>query len=135
MFKQFQPNSRLQPLQRKPVQHSDEMFHDVVPSLAGVCAHIEIEQLPDFMVVEVPAWVDGKGVAGIQLDAMPQGFGGLLANQVAVHDLTAQAIIEGSKDLAAQALLVDPVVDRVAAVEPLIDTMVELQSDYLGYLR
>ena len=94
-----------------------------------------IKQLPDFMVVEVPAWVDGKGVAGIQLDAMPQGFGGLLANQVAVHDLTAQAIIEGSKDLAAQALLVDPVVDRVAAVEPLIDTMVELQSDYLGYLR
>jgi alpha-galactosidase len=65
---------------------------------------------------------------------MPRGFGGLLANQVAVHDLTAQAIIDGSKDLALQALLVDPVVDRVGAAEPLIEKMIELQPEYLGYL-
>jgi len=93
-----------------------------------------IAQLPDFMVVEVPAWVDGKGVEGIRLEAMPRGFGGLLANQVAVHDLTAQAILEGSKDLVVQALLVDPVVDRVGEAERLVDTMIELQPEYLGYL-
>jgi alpha-galactosidase len=94
-----------------------------------------IAQLPDFMVVEVPAWIDRKGVEGIRLDAMPRGFAGLLANQVAVHDLTAQAIIDSSRDLAAQALLVDPVVDRVEAIEPMIDAMIERQPDYLGYLR
>lgn len=94
-----------------------------------------IKQLPDFMVVEVPAWVDRKGIEGIRLDAMPQGFAGLLANQVAVHDLTAQAIIDGSRDLVAQALLVDPVVDRVGMIEPMIDMMIELQPEYLGYLR
>ena len=94
-----------------------------------------IPQLPDFIVVEVPAWVDRKGISGIRLDAMPRGFAGLLANQVAVHDLSAQAIIEGSKDLVVQALLVDPVVDRVGAAEPLIEAMVELQPEYLGYLR
>jgi len=94
-----------------------------------------IPQLPDFIVVEVPAWVDRKGISGIRLDAMPQGFAGLLANQVAVHDLAAQAIIEGSRDLVVQALLVDPVVDRVGAVEPLVEAMVGLQPEYLGYLR
>ena len=94
-----------------------------------------IPQLPDFIVVEVPAWVDGKGISGIRLDSIPQGFAGLLANQVAVHDLVAQAIIEGSKDLAVQALLVDPVVDKVGAAAPLIEAMVELQPRYLGYLR
>jgi alpha-galactosidase len=94
-----------------------------------------ISQLPDFMVVEVPAHIDGKGVEGIRLDSMPRGFGGLLANQVAVHDLTAQAIIDGSKDLVLQALLVDPVVDRVGRAEDLIETMIELQPEYLGYLR
>jgi alpha-galactosidase len=94
-----------------------------------------IPQLPDFIVVEVPAWVDRKGISGIRLDAMPQGFAGLLANQVAVHDLVAQAIIEGSRDLVVQALLVDPVVDRVGAIEPLVDTMIGLQTEYLGYLR
>ena len=94
-----------------------------------------IAQLPDFMVVEVPGWIDRKGIEGIRLDAMPQGFAGLLANQVAVHDLTAQAIIERSKDLAMQALLVDPVVDQAAAVEPMVDAMIERQPEYLGYLR
>jgi alpha-galactosidase len=94
-----------------------------------------IPQLPDFMVVEVPAWIDRKGISGIRLDAMPRGFGGLLANQVAVHDLLAQAIIEGSKDLVLQALLVDPVVDRVGAAEPMIRAMIELQPEFLGYLR
>lgn len=94
-----------------------------------------IKQLPDFMVVEVPAWIDGKGVEGIRLDAMPQGFAGLLANQVAVHDMAAEAIIRGSKDLVVQALLVDPVVDKVDAIAELVDVMIERQSDYLGYLR
>ncbi len=94
-----------------------------------------IPQLPSFMVVEVPASVDAEGLTGIRLDAMPRGFAGLLANQVAVHDLTAQAIIEGSKDLVLQALLVDPVVDQVGAAEALIETMIALQPEYLGYLR
>lgn len=111
---------------------TDERYEEAAVNLpnAGFIA-----QLPDFMVVEVPAWVDGKGVTGIRLDAMPRGFGGLLANQVAVHDLTAQAIIDGSKDLVLQALLVDPVVDRVGEAERLIETMIELQPKYLGYLR
>ncbi|MDP6376570.1 MAG: hypothetical protein QF921_00150 [Pseudomonadales bacterium] len=94
-----------------------------------------IAQLPEFMVVEVPAWVDGKGVHGISLDAIPRGFAGLLCNQIAVHDLTAEAIIQQSKALALQALLVDPVVDKVEAAVELLDVMISQQSDYLGYLR
>jgi alpha-galactosidase len=93
-----------------------------------------IPQLPEFMVVEVPAWVDGEGVHGITLDAMPKGFAGLLANQVAVHDLTAEAILHESKALVLQALLVDPVVDKVDAAEALIETMIALQPEHLGYL-
>ena len=94
-----------------------------------------IPQLPDFRVVEVPGWIDRKGVEGIRLDAMPAGFAGLLANQVAVHDLTAEAILEKSRDLVIQALLVDPVVDRASPVEEMVQSMIERQPDYLGYLR
>ena len=46
-----------------------------------------------------------------------------------------QAIIDGSKDLVLQALLVDPVVDQVGNAEPLIEAMISLQPEYLGYLR
>ena len=111
---------------------SDERYEEAAVNLPNQGF---IPQLPDFLVVEVPAWIDRKGISGIRLGAMPQGFAGLLANQVAVHDLAAQAIIEGSRDLVVQALLVDPVVDRVGAVEPLVEAMVELQPEYLGYLR
>jgi alpha-galactosidase len=122
-----------------------ERFVEIVEGIVGDARYEEaavnvpnrgfISQLPDWIVVEVPAWIDGKGVQGIRLDAMPRGFAGLLANQVGVHDLTAQAVIDGSKDLVAQALLVDPVVDRAGAVEPLIEAMIELQPKYLGYLE
>jgi len=122
-----------------------ERFVEIVEGIVGDARYEEaavnvpnrgfIPQLPEWIVVEVPAWVDGKGVHGIRLDEMPRGFAGLLTNQVAVHDLTAQAVIEGSKTLVAQALLVDPVVDRVTPVEGLIDAMIELQPEFLGYLR
>jgi alpha-galactosidase len=111
---------------------TDERYEEAAVNLPN---HGFIPQLPDFMVVEVPAWIDRKGVEGIRLDAMPQGFAGLLANQVAVHDLTAQAIIDGSRDLVAQALLVDPTVDQARAIEPMIDAMIERQPEFLGYLR
>ncbi|MAI80220.1 MAG: alpha-glucosidase [Deltaproteobacteria bacterium] len=94
-----------------------------------------IQALPEWMVVEVPGWIDEKGVTGIPLEKMPLGFAGLLANQVAVHDVSAQAIIEGSKDLVVQALLVDPIVDKVSGAEELVNRMLELQPEYLGYLR
>ena len=93
-----------------------------------------VPQLPDFIAVEVPAWVDATGIEGIALPSMPKGFVGLLSNQVAVHDLTAEAILHGSKDLALQALLVDPVVDKVGAAEELVEVMISLQPEHLGYL-
>lgn len=94
-----------------------------------------IPNFPEFMTVEVPAWVDGGGIEGIALPEMSKGFIGLLSNQVAVHDLCAEAILQESKELALQALLVDPVVDRVAAAGELLDAMIALQPEYLGYLR
>ena len=64
-------------------------------------------------MVEVPATVDKNGMHGVPLGNLPAGFAGLLMNQVAVHDLTAEAILQKSKALALQALLVDPMVNRV----------------------
>ncbi len=93
-----------------------------------------IPQLPDWIVVEVPGIIDASGVRGRSPGPIPTGFAGLLMNQAAVHDLTAEAIISGSKDLVLQALLVDPVVDKLEEAEEMLDTMLSLQPDYLGYL-
>ncbi len=94
-----------------------------------------IKGLPADIVVEVPALVDGKGVHGIRLEGYPKGFLGLLQNQVAIHELTAEAVLTGSKEAVLQALLVDPVVDKVAPAERMLETILLLQSQYLGYIQ
>jgi len=93
-----------------------------------------IPQLPDWIVVEVPALISAGGVEGVSPGTIPSGFAGLLANQVAVHDLTAEAILSRSKDLALQALLVDPIVDHFEAASEMLDSMLRVQPDHLGYL-
>ncbi|MBV0842058.1 alpha-glucosidase [Serratia liquefaciens] len=93
-----------------------------------------IKQLPDFIAVEVPAIIDRKGVHGIKVN-MPAGIGGLLSNQIAIHDLTADAVIEGSRDLVIQALLVDSVNDKCRAIPELVDVMISRQSPWLDYLK
>ena len=94
-----------------------------------------IADLPDWLVVEVPATVDKDGVHGIPMGRLPNGFLGLLMNQVAVHDLTAEAVLNKSRSAALQALLVDPVVNRYHGMEDLLDTMIQYQEKWLGYLK
>jgi len=120
----------------------------VVPIIDGILSHDEFEEgavnipnkgfildFPEFMVVEVPAMVNKEGVHGIPIgDKLPKGFTGLLYNQVAIHKLTADTVLSGSREIALQALLVDPIVDKVGAAEKMLDTMLELQQDYLGYI-
>jgi len=94
-----------------------------------------IGELPDWIVVEVPATVDKNGVHGIALGKLPSGYAGLLLNQVAVHDLTAEAILKKSKAAALQALLVDPIVNQYCGLEEMLDTMIDYQEKWLGYLK
>ncbi len=94
-----------------------------------------IKNLPDWLVVEVPATVDKNGLHGVPLGWLPRGFAGLLMNQAAVHDLTAEAVLEKSRAAALQALLVDPVVCQYNRLEEMLDTMIEYQHKWLGYLK
>jgi alpha-galactosidase len=93
-----------------------------------------IRQLPEFIAVEVPAIVDKKGLHGIALD-IPPGIAGLLTNQIAIHDLNAEAVLRKSRDLVIQALLVDSVNDKCRNIPDLVDLMIERQSPYLDYLK
>jgi alpha-galactosidase len=79
--------------------------------------------------------VDKDGVHAVRMGRLPAGFLGLLTNQVGVHDLTADAILQKSRSAALQALLVDPVVNRYDGIEEMLDTMIEYQEKWLGYLN
>lgn len=94
-----------------------------------------IRDLPNWLVLEVPAIVSADGFRGIAPTNISKPFLGLLHNQVAIHDMTAEAILTGSKEALINALMVDPVVDVYQPLEKLVETMLELQPEYLGYFR
>jgi len=54
---------------------------------------------------------------------------------IAIHDLTAEAILQGSRDLVIQALLVDSVNNKCRAIPELVDVMISRQSPWLDYLK
>ncbi|MBU2514273.1 alpha-glucosidase [bacterium] len=110
----------------------DLNYEEAAVNLAN---HGLVNDFPGFLAMEVPAIISKKGVVGVPLGDLPKGFAGLLHNQVAIHDMTAEACLSGSKDIVMQALLVDPVVDKVSAAEKMLDTMLDLQQEYLGYIK
>ena len=94
-----------------------------------------IAELPDFVAVEVPCRVDKQGIHGTVLPELPKGYAALLRNYTGVYDLTAEAILRKSKQLVIQALLVNPVVNKVREIEDLVDLMISNQQRWLGYLN
>ena len=94
-----------------------------------------IKQIPNDIVVEVPAMVNKGGIKGITLDNYPDNFASILVNQVGTIRLTTTAVLEKSKEAAFQALLADPVVDNFNSAEKLLDTMIKFQSNHLDYLK
>ena len=94
-----------------------------------------IDCLPNDIVVEVPAIINKTGIHGIKLENYPNSFGSLLNSQVGTIQLTTKAILNESKQTAIHALLADPLVENPNSASSLVDTMIEFQKDYLGYLK
>ena len=126
-----------------------EEYWRVVPIMEGVLTnsnHEElainivnnglIKSLPDDIVVEVPGIINKDGVKGVNVDSiMPLAFSSLLSNRVGVLRMCAQAAIYKSRKIALQALLVDTTNNSILQTEKLLDTIIDLQKDYLGYLK
>lgn len=124
-----------------------ELHERVVPIMDGIVSGVAYEEaavnipndgfiadLPSWLAVEVPAMVDTKGVHGIKLD-IPAGIRGLLSNQIGIHNMTAEAILQKKKSLVVEALLVDPVVTVSKGIPDLVDHMIAEQSPWLDYLK
>jgi alpha-galactosidase len=94
-----------------------------------------IPELPGFVAVEVPCRVDENGISPAEIPPLPQGYAALLRNYCGVYDLTAEAVIQRSRKLATQAILVNPVVHTVANIDELVTHMIDLQPHWLGYLE
>jgi len=90
-----------------------------------------IPNLPAEAAVEVPLQVDAAGVHPISLGPLPEPIARLLSMQVSVQQLSVEAAVHASKELALQALLIDPVVNSTTAAVKVLEELWEVNRPYI----
>jgi alpha-galactosidase len=88
----------------------------------------QISNLPQGAIVETPGLLNALGVTGIPVGPLPQGIAELLRREITVSHLTVDAVVHGDRDLALQALLLDPVIRD-------LDVARDVLEDYLTTYR
>jgi alpha-galactosidase len=94
-----------------------------------------VDNLPQDIIVECPATADKNGVHGVSVGSMPSGLAALMKNQAIVQDLCVEAALMASRKKALEALLADPAVDSLSSAEKMLDEIMQLQKEWLGYLE
>lgn len=90
-----------------------------------------IENLPQDLIIEGPAWVDGNGVEGIKMGSLPKNIAALLRIEASIQDVCVEAILTESKDLAIACLAMDTKVGSFKMAENIYRDLYKLQKDYL----
>jgi len=90
-----------------------------------------IPNLPGDLGVEVPILVDAAGVHPVSLGPLPDAIAKLLSVQASVQQLAVEAAVRGSKEIALEALLIDPVVNSAAAAVKVLDELWEVNRPYI----
>lgn len=90
-----------------------------------------IPNLPERAAVEVPVMADMAGLHPVSLGPLPDPVAKLMNIQVSVQQLAVEAAMHASKELALQALLIDPVVNSATAARDLLDELWEFNRPYI----
>jgi alpha-galactosidase len=90
-----------------------------------------IPNLPAELAVEVPVTVDAAGVHPVSLGPLSDPIAKLMSMAANVQQLAVEAAMHASKELALQALLIDPVVNSASAAVQLLDELWEINRPYI----
>lgn len=123
----------LSPSGEKAVELICAIYYDVPTMIPSAIVKNDgaIGRLPDDVAVEIPVFADGSGVRRVMPPALPEGVIGLMNNQVSAQRLSVLAAATGSKEIAYQALLCDPVVNSTVAAQRINDELFEINRPYI----
>jgi alpha-galactosidase len=113
----------------------------MIENIAGASTHYhlaanltndgQISNLPLGCTVETPVVVDGAGIHPVHMGAFPEAVAEIMRREVAVAQLSVDAVIEGSREKALQCLLLDPVVNDFEQAGQILDDYLTSYRDYL----
>lgn len=102
----------------------------VIPS-AIVYNDGAISNLPGDLAVEIPIIVDKDGIHKVHIGRLPDAVSAILSLQIGAQQMAVTAAVNGSREAALQALLVDPAVNSTAAAERVLDRLWKINQPYI----
>jgi alpha-galactosidase/6-phospho-beta-glucosidase family protein len=127
-----------EPSQESKVGHSAaELMGDLAAGRSGrrpsfiLANDGYIDNLPTDAAVEVPGVTADGEARGVSVGAMPEPIAAILRHELAIQDAAVEAAIQGSRDLAMRALLLDPVVGSARAAERFLDDVLRIHRAWL----
>ena len=90
-----------------------------------------IPNLPADAIVEVPGIISGHGIQGLNFPPLPEGIAELCRRELALSSLVVDAAVEGDRQLALQALLLDPMINDIGRARAILDDFVITFAEYL----
>ncbi|MGI9552147.1 MAG: hypothetical protein ACR2MT_13175 [Aurantibacter sp.] len=94
-----------------------------------------IPNLPDDLVVELPAYCDASGIQPCAMEAIPEGIAATIRLHASIHQLLVEAYDEQSKDKLLQAILIEPTVNSYRNAIDMCNEMLTLQKEVLPPLN
>ena len=94
-----------------------------------------IPNLPDDLVVELPAYCDASGIQPIAMKPIPEGIAATIRLHASIHQLLVEAYDEQSKDKLLQAILIEPTVNSYRNAVDMCHEMLTLQKEVLPPLN
>jgi alpha-galactosidase len=90
-----------------------------------------VENLARDAVVEVPGIIEGGDFRGMQVGRLAGPVAAMVQQEIAIQELAVEAAVTGSRDLALQALLIDPCVESARAAEAFLDDILTAHRAYV----
>jgi alpha-galactosidase len=130
-----------QRLEEQPLEPSGELAIPIMESIAcGKERRLDavnipnrgwIPDLPDGMVVEVPATSDVAGLHPKRMQPLPEPISAMIRLQRSINKLLMEAFAEQSKSKLLQAVLLEPTVTSYRGAMEMVEEMLALQRDIL----
>ena len=90
-----------------------------------------IPNLPAEAIVEVPGIISGFGVHGLNMDPLPEPIAEMCRRELAYSSLVVDACYHGDKELALQAMLLDPMVNDIDRARAILNDFYVEFAEYL----
>lgn len=90
-----------------------------------------VENLPADAIVDIPAVAVGGEVRGVHVGPLPRACAELCRRQITIHELVVNATVSGDRQLAFQAMCLDPYIRNLDQGRAVLDDLLEVYRDWL----